>query len=250
VNPCLGDDNSLALRLFGDLVLGVSLLFQGPGRVPNRPLPAPLIHVVDDDADFQVAVSRLLRAAGYQVRCFSSAGEFFVASFDDGPGCILLDVHMPGPSGLDMQDALARMAWKQPIIFMSGISDIPTTVRAIQGGALDFLVKPVPKDTLLGAIEHALARGAEQRVDRERIGIWRSRLDTLSPREREVLERVVSGKLNKVIGAELGAAERTVKTHRARVMEKMGAASLAELVQMTDHLRAAGIMQTASTTPR
>lgn len=216
----------------------------------NRPHSAPLVHVVDDDADFQVAVSRLLRATGYEVRCFSSAGEFFVAGFDDRPGCILLDVHMPGPSGLDMQDALARMAWQQPIIFISGVSDIPTTVRAIQGGALDFLVKPIPKDRLLGAIGAALIRGAEQSAERERMSIWRSRLDTLSPREREVLERVVSGKLNKVIGAELGAAERTVKTHRARVMEKMGAASLAELVQMTDRLRAAGAMQVASTTHR
>ena len=157
---------------------------------------------------------------------------------------------MPGPSGLDMQDALARMAWQQPIIFISGVSDIPTTVRAIQAGALDFLVKPIPKDTLLGAMDAALIRGGEQRAERERMSIWRARLDTLSPREREVLERVVSGKLNKVIGAELGAAERTVKTHRARVMEKMGAASLAELVQMTDRLRAAGVMQAASITHR
>jgi FixJ family two-component response regulator len=182
------------------------------------------------------------------VRCYSSAGEFLVAAFDDRPGCMLLDVRMPGPSGLDMQDALARMAWRGPIIFMSGYSDIPTTVRAIKAGAVDFLAKPVPRDTLLGAVRNALARAAEERSERERLGIWRARLETLSPRELEVLERVVSGKLNKVIAAELGAAERTVKAHRAQVMEKMGAASLAELVQITDHLRAAGAMPAAAST--
>jgi FixJ family two-component response regulator len=214
----------------------------------NRHLAEPLVHVVDDDADFQTAVSRLLRAAGYEVRCYSSAGEFLVAALDDRPGCVLLDVRMPGPSGLDMQEALARMAWNRPIIFMSGYSDIPTTVRAIQAGAMDFLTKPVQRDTLLDSVDRALARDAAQRIERERMSMWRTRLDTLSARERAVLEGVVSGKLNKVIGAELGAAERTVKTHRAHVMEKMGAASLAELVQMTDQLRAAGVMAAASTT--
>ena len=211
-------------------------------------LTAPLIHVVDDDADFQAAVSRVLRAAGYEVRCYASAGEFLVAAFDDRPGCVLLDVRMPGPSGLELQDALARMTWHRPIIFMSGYSDIPTTVQAIKAGAVDFLAKPVPRDTLLGAVRNALAREAEERSHRERLGIWRARLATLSSRELAVLERVVSGKLNKVIAAELGAAERTVKAHRARVMEKMGAASLAELVHITDHLRAAGVLPAASTT--
>jgi FixJ family two-component response regulator len=206
----------------------------------------PLIHVVDDDADFQAAVSRVLRAAGYEVRCYSGAGEFLVAPFDNRPGCVLLDVRMPGPSGLDMQDALARMAWHRPIIFMSGYSDIPTTVRAIKAGAVDFLAKPVPRDTLLGAVRNALAREAEERSERERLATWCARLATLSTRELEVLEGVVSGKLNKVIAVELGAAERTVKAHRAQVMGKMGAASLAELVQITEHLRAAGVMPAAT----
>jgi len=212
----------------------------------DRAQPPPLIHVVDDDADFQVAVWRLLRAAGYDVRCYSSAGEFLVAEFDDRPGCILLDVHMPGPSGLDMQAALARMQWRRPIVFMSGYGDIPTTVQAIQAGAVDFLAKPVPRDKLLDAVRNAVARDADGRSERERLTAWRMRLQTLTARELAVLEGVVSGKLNKVIGAELGAAERTVKTHRARVMQKMGAASLADLVHITDELRAAGIMQTAS----
>ena len=207
--------------------------------------PAPLIHVVDDDAAFQVAVSRVLRAAGYEVRCYASAGEYLVAAFDARPGCVLLDVRMPGPSGLDMQDALTRMARHRPIVFMSGYSDIPATVRAIKGGAVDFLAKPVPRETLLGAVRNALAREAEERGERERLRDWRARLGTLSARELEVLQRVVSGKLNKVIAAELGAAERTVKAHRARVMEKMGAASLAELVHIAGSLRAAGAMPAA-----
>ena len=210
-------------------------------------LTAPLIHVVDDDVDFQAAVSRVLRTAGYEVRCYASAGEFLVAAFDDRPGCVLLDVRMPGPSGLELQDALARMTWHRPIVFMSGYSDIPTTVQAIQAGAVDFLAKPIPRDTLLGAVRNALMRDAEGRSERERVSVWRTRLQTLTARELEVLEGVVLGKLNKVIGAELGAAERTVKAHRARVMEKMGAASLAELVHITDHLRAAGVMRAAST---
>ena len=138
-------------------------------RMTDPGLPAPLIHVVDDDADFQAAVSRLLRAAGYEVRCYASAGEFLVAAFDDRPGCVLLDVRMPGPSGLELQDALARMTWHRPIIFMSGYSDIPTTVQAIQAGAVDFLAKPIPRDTLLGAVRNALMREAEERIDRERL---------------------------------------------------------------------------------
>jgi FixJ family two-component response regulator len=140
------------------------------------------------------------------------------------------------------------MPWHRPIVFMSGYSDIPTTVRAVQAGAVDFLVKPVPRDTLLSAIRKALARDAVERGVQEQLKAWRARLDTLSARELEVLERVVTGKLNKVIGAELGAAERTVKAHRARVMEKMGATSLAELVQIADRLRAAGVMSPASIT--
>jgi FixJ family two-component response regulator len=207
---------------------------------------APLIHIVDDDAELQMAVARVLRAAGYEVRCYSGAGEFLVATFDDRPGCLLLDVRMPGPSGLDMQAALARMAWSRPIVFMSGYSDVATTVRAIKAGAVDFLAKPVPREVLLDAVSNALARDAEERNGRERLKAWQVRLGTLSPRELAVLEGVVSGKLNKVVAAELGAAERTVKTHRARVMQKMGAGSFAELVYIVDHLRGAGLMQATS----
>src|SRR6476620_8812279 len=146
----------------------------------DRAQPPALVHVVDDDKDFQVAVWRLLRAAGYDVRCYSSAGEFFVAEFDDRPGCILLDVHMPGPSGLDMQAALARMQWRRPIVFISGHGDIPTTVRAIQAGAVDFLTKPVPRDTLLDAVRNALARDADGRHAQQRLTDWRARLQTLT----------------------------------------------------------------------
>lgn len=206
---------------------------------------APLIHVVDDDVDLQTAVTRLLRAAGYDVRCYASAGEFFVAPFDGRPGCLLLDVRMPGPGGLEIQEALVRMAWQLPIVFMSGYADTQTTVRAIKAGAVDFLAKPVPRDTLLEAVRNALAREAEGRSRGERLRDWRARVATLSPRELEVLHLVVAGNLNKVIAAKLGAAERTIKGHRAQVMTKMGAGTLAELVQITDHLRAAGAMPAA-----
>lgn len=203
---------------------------------------APLIHVIDDDTDFQTAVSRLLRAAGYEVCCYSSAGEFLVAKLDDRPGCLLLDLRMPGPSGLDIQDALARMAWQRPIVFMSGYGDVPTTVRALKGGAVDFLTKPIPRETLLGAVRDALARDADGRAEHERLRDWRSRVESLTARELEVLQGVVAGKLNKVIAAELGVSERTIKAHRGQVMEKMRVASLAELVQVADRLRAAGAL--------
>jgi FixJ family two-component response regulator len=201
----------------------------------------PVVHLVDDDADFQAAIARVLRLAGYEVRCYSNAGEFLVTQFDDQrPACILLDVRMPGPSGLDIQDVLARMNWHRPIVFLSGYNDTATTVRAIQAGAEDFLSKPVARETLLGAVGRALLRDVEGRSARELLRNWKSRLAKLTPRELAVLDGVVAGKLNKVIGVELGVAERTIKTHRARVMEKMGAETLAELVHIADQLRGAG----------
>jgi len=199
----------------------------------------PIIHVVDDDEAFQAAMARLLRAAGYEVRSYVNAGEFLLARFDEAPGCILLDVRMPGPSGLDLQDALVRRFDQLPIIFLSGCGDIPTTVRAIKAGAVDFLTKPVQKEALLGAIETALARDAERRAYSRRLATIRGRYERLTPREVEVFERVVAGKMNKEIAGELHTAERTVKAHRARVMEKMGATSIAELVHIAEQLQSA-----------
>jgi len=196
----------------------------------------PIIHVVDDDQSFQTAISRLLRAFGYAVRCYTNAGDFLLAEIDDAPGCILLDVRLPGPSGLDLQRALASRPNPLPIIFLSGYGDIPSSVQAIKAGAMDFLTKPVQRETLLKAIQNALARGIENRVLHDQLRNWRACYNTLTKREAEVFSRVVAGKMNKEIASELGAAERTIKAHRAQVMEKMHAGSIAELVHIADQL--------------
>ena len=206
---------------------------------------APIIHIVDDDEEFQVAVSRLLRVAGYEVRTYSSAGDFLLSSIDHAPGCVLLDLHLPGPSGLALQEALAARPDPLPVIFLSGRGDVPSTVRAMKAGAVDFLTKPVGRDTLLGTIKNALAQDTERRVVREQLRHWRACFDTLTEREHQVFEGVVAGKLNKEIAGELGAAERTVKAHRAQVMQKMGAASVAELVRIADGLRAGQTVRSA-----
>jgi FixJ family two-component response regulator len=200
----------------------------------------PIVHVVDDDDSVRTAVARLLDAAGYQVRAYSSAGDYLVAERGDGPGCIVLDVRMPGPSGLELQEALARQPHPLPVVFLTGHGDIPMSVRAIKAGAVDFLTKPVERDALLDAVSSALARDSAARASGEALANWRMRYATLTAREIEVCERVVAGKLNKVIAGEIGVSERTVKAHRARVMEKMGARSLAELVRMTGSLLANG----------
>jgi FixJ family two-component response regulator len=197
----------------------------------------PLIHVVDDDNSVRTAVARLLRAAGYEVRSHSSAGEFLLSRPADVPGCIVLDVHMPGPSGLDLQEALSKNGDAPPIIFLTGYGDIPMSVRAMKAGAVDFLTKPVQRAALLKAVQSALDRDARNRAARERDGTWRARFDTLTPRELAVLTRVVAGKLNKQIAAELGTSERTVKAHRAHGMQKMRVTSLAELVRVAEQVQ-------------
>jgi len=203
--------------------------------------PAATVHVVDDDASLRTAVSRLLRAAGYEVHAYASAGEFLLAERADGPGCLVLDVRMPGPSGLELQAALARMAHPLPIVFLTGHGDIPMSVRAIQAGAVDFLTKPVKRDTLLRAVEAAIARDIEGRQASARMRDLRARFETLTPREREVFTHVVAGLLNKQIAARANCSIRTVKAHRARAMQKMQAASVADLVRMAEVLRADGL---------
>ena len=198
----------------------------------------PIIHVVDDDESFQVAIGRLLKAAGYEVQSYVDVGNFLLANFDGAPGCILLDVRMPGVSGLDLQEALAMRSETLPVIFLSGYGDIPSTVRAMRAGAIDFLTKPVQRETLLNAIQNALASDARERVLREQMKNWRSCYASLTEREQEVFKRVIAGKMNKEIAGELSAAERTIKAHRAQVMKKMQAASLAELVHIGDQLQA------------
>ncbi len=211
----------------------------GAGSVTER---APIVHVVDDDDSMRTAVVRLLQAAGYQARGYGSAGEFLLGRSDrDAPGCAVLDVRMPGPSGLDLQEALARFDVPLPIVFLTGHGDIPMSVRAIKAGAVDFLTKPVSREVLLGAVRSAIARDAETRAAREVLRVLRARYESLTPREREVFTGVVAGRLNKQIAADLGTAERTIKAHRAQVMEKMQVASVAELVQAADQLGAAGL---------
>lgn len=190
------------------------------------------IHVVDDDELVRAALRNLLAAAGFEVRTYGSATEFLRATPHDKFGCIILDVLMPGPSGLDLHEALMQKGDAMPVIYLSAHGDIPMSVHAMKAGAVDFLTKPVDKVRLLNAVKEALARNAGLRTadaDRE---VLQQRRNTLSAREWDIYKGVVAGLLNKQIAAELGVSERTVKAQRAQVMEKMQAKSLAELVQM------------------
>jgi len=196
----------------------------------------PVIHVVDDDASFRSAVSRLLRAAGYQVALYPSAAQLLDSLPAPARGCILLDVRMPGVTGPQLQDRLAGMGYATPIVFLTGHGDLPTSVRAIKAGAEDFLAKPVAKDTLLAAIERALERYDEMHARSARLQALRDLAAALTPREREVFALVVRGKLNKQIAHELGTSERTIKAHRHSIMQKLKVHSVAELVSMAERL--------------
>jgi len=194
--------------------------------------PTPIVRIVDDDASFLTAVGRLLRASGFTVKTFASATEFLAQPELDVPGCVLVDLRMPGLSGLDLQEALARERYKLPVIFLSGQGDIPSTVKAMRGGAEDFLTKCAPKDDLLNAVNRAIDRDAGERSEQARLEIVSARFTTLSPREYEVLEHVVQGKLNKQIASDLNIHERTVKLHRTAIKAKLHADSTAELTKL------------------
>jgi FixJ family two-component response regulator len=198
--------------------------------------PTPMIHIVDDDDSVRTAVMRLLRAAGYEVRGYSCAGELLLAKPGQTSGCVVLDVRMPGLSGLDIQAAYGEQDDALPIIFLTGHGDIPMSVRAIKAGAVDFLTKPVERKALLTAVQTALVRDAEKRAAQRVARTLQSRYEKLTRRERAVLAHVVAGKLNKQIATELAISERTVKVHRAKVMEKMQVTSLAELVLLAEQL--------------
>ncbi len=199
------------------------------------PSPAT-VFVVDDDASILTAVSRLLRAGGYTVQTFSSAMEFLRRSDGDVQGCVILDLRMPGPGGMEVQALLAEAPNPLPIIFLTGHGDIPTSVRAIQRGAVDFLTKPVQKEALFEAVGRALARSAAERGHRDRLHSAQERYHRLTPREREVLGHVIAGRLNKQIAAHLGTSERTIKAHRAAIMEKLNVLSVAGLVRLAQEL--------------
>jgi FixJ family two-component response regulator len=190
------------------------------------------VHVVDDDASFRTAIERRLKHAGYEVETHSSAQHLLdcLPGGVEKPGCILLDLKMPGLDGLELQDRLTVLGSALPIVFVTGHSDIPTTVRAIKAGAEDFLTKPIPSEQLIAAIERALARWDLAHTQRTELNSFLTLVATLTPRERQVFNLVVRGKMNKQIASELGTTERTVKAHRHEVMEKLQAKSLAELV--------------------
>ena len=200
-------------------------------------MPAPLgptVFIVDDDGAVRKAVSRLLRSAGIAVAVFESPTEFLAQYDPNTPGCLVLDLAMPGFNGLQLQTALGEKGSSLPIIFLTGHGDVSKSVQAMKGGAFDFLTKPVNAKNLLPAIRAAIERDAVVRQEHAKLSEIRARLDTLTPREREVLEHVVAGKLNKQIAGDLGIAGATVKMHRARVMAKMKVQSVAELTCLTE----------------
>ena len=193
----------------------------------------PTVHVVDDDASFLAAISRLLRANRFAVKTYSSAREFLERRDGDAPGCVLADLQMPGMNGLELQLKLQQSCNPLPVLFLTGHGDIPSSVRAMRGGAEDFLEKLAPKKQLLDAVNRALARDARERNTRDRQRELRARFDALSERELEVLSHVVQGRLNKQIAYDLGIHERTVKLHRTAITTKLNVQSVAELTRLT-----------------
>ena len=203
--------------------------------IPER---TPQVFVVDDDRQILKAFSRLLGSAGFAVKTFESPAEFLVQHDPDVPGCALLDVGMHGMDGLELQAELANVGARRPIVFVTGRDDARTSVRALKAGAVDYLTKPVDGDDLIAAVSSALARDEKARAQRSEIAVIRARYNLLTPREREVMEHVVAGRLNKQIACDLGTVEKTVKVHRARVMAKMQVRTVAALVRLTERLQA------------
>jgi RNA polymerase sigma factor (sigma-70 family) len=199
----------------------------------------PSVCIIDDDAEFRDSVGRLLRSVGLNIREFSSVSDFFAADPTNGPTCLVLDVRMPGRSGLELQRDLVAANRQVPIIFMTAHGDVPMTVQAMKGGAIEFLTKPFRDQDLLEAVEAGLARDRARRESERALDALRQRFETLSPREREVMIHVTAGRLNKQIAGDIGITESTVKVHRTHVMRKMKARSLPELSRMADILKLA-----------
>ena len=197
----------------------------------------PSVYIIDDDAEFRDSVGRLLRSVGLNIREFSSVSDFFAADPTNGPTCLVLDVRMPGRSGLELQRDLVAANRQVPIIFMTAHGDVPMTVQAMKGGAIEFLTKPFRDQDLLEAVEAGLARDRARRESEKALDALRQRFETLSPREREVMIHVTAGRLNKQIAGDIGITESTVKVHRTHVMRKMKARSLPELSRMADMLK-------------
>jgi FixJ family two-component response regulator len=189
------------------------------------------VFVVDDDASIRKGLVRLLRSAGYAADAFESAEAFLQNPPLEGHACVVLDMSMPGLNGLELQEAITARGWVIPIVFLTGRGTIPATVRAMKGGAVDFLTKPVDEEDLLAAVERALDRARAEQREQNEIHALRKRFDSLTAREKEVMALVAAGQLNKQVAGKLGAAEKTIKVHRGRVMEKMQVASFADLVR-------------------
>jgi len=209
--------------------------------------PPFVIYLVDDDTGVLKALTRVLNGQGYDVLAFSSPTEFLARHDPSIPGCAIFDVSMPGLDGLELQAALKAGAVERPVIFITGVGDIPVTVRAMKAGAVDFLAKPVKSRELLAAVALAVDKDARTRELRSELASINDRLATLTPREREVLTHVVAGQLNKQIAGDLGIVEKTIKLHRGRMMHKMGVRTVAELVRIAER---AGIVPTGPRGPR
>lgn len=193
---------------------------------------APLVFVVDDDTSVRKSLARLVKTAGYEAETFASVGDFLARPPHEGAACLLLDVRMPGQTGPDLQEALRATGRRISIIFITGHGDVRVSVKAMKDGAVDFLTKPLDERALLTAIRQAVARTLADQTEQGHVATVRACMTTLTPREAQVFALVVTGMLNKQVGAQLGIAEKTVKVHRARVMEKMRADSLAQLVRL------------------
>jgi FixJ family two-component response regulator len=196
----------------------------------------PIVFVIDDDPSVRKAIGRLLRSAGYNAIAFASASEFLDFTCPDTPGCLILDIKMPELSGLELQDRLSEKGISLPIIFITGHGTVPASVKAFKAGAMDFLQKPFKDMELLDAVSRGIENHRRLRRRQKEMQTLRTRLETLTPREREVFSLVASGLLNKQVAFDLGITEKTIKVHRARVMQKMGAQSLADLVRFAEKL--------------
>ena len=201
----------------------------------------PVVHIVDDDDAVRRATARLLKVAGYAVQGYASSAEFLSQVPLARPGCVVLDVQLPGASGLELQAVLASRDDVPPVVFVTGHGDIPMSVRAIKAGAVDFLTKPVPGEVLLAAVGQALARDAEERAARAHAREVQARYERLTPREREVFAHLIGGQLNKQVAFDLGTAERTIKAHRRSIMDKLGATSIVDLARVAAELHIAPV---------